>query len=231
MIEHLLLDIEGATTPIAFVHEVLFPNARRLMPEFVEGHFDDPSCAEELGEVRRSVAEALGSAPEDVTPEQVAAQLVAWIDSDHKGSPLKSLQGRVWRAGYEAGEFRGDLFDDVAPAFHRWRAASLGVWIFSSGSVEAQELLFRHSTAGDLTPLIDGYFDTTTGAKRDADAYRRIAAAIGAEPARVLFLSDMPAELDAASEAGMSTALTLRPGNAPVAEPAHPTAVNFDELP
>ena len=140
------------------------------------------------------------------------------MDRDRKSTALKSLQGKIWKAGFESGELKGTLFDDVPEAFKRW-SAEARVAIYSSGSVEAQKLFFRYSIFGDLTPLICGYFDTRTGAKMESASYAAIAAAMNVAPDEVLFFSDAVRELDAAREAGCGTRLVMRPGNAPVADP------------
>lgn len=206
----ILTDIEGTTTDIAFVHRVLFPLARAEMPGFVSAHAEDPAVAA----VRRTIATEAGRADASVTLDEVTARLVAWIDADVKDTALKAIQGAIWRGAYARGTLRSHVYDDVAPALHRWHAAKVPVYVFSSGSVEAQRLLFAHSVAGDLTGYFAGYFDTTTGPKKEAASYERIARAIGEAPAGVLFLSDVTAELDAAGTAGMQTTLLVRPGAA-----------------
>src|SRR5262249_36184556 len=144
------------------------------------------------------------------------------IDIDRKSTPLKSLQGLIWQAGYASGELRSEIFDDVPPAFARWREQGTAIGIFSSGSVLAQKLLFAHTRAGDLTPFMQAYFDTNTGAKKEAESYRRIAAELRRPPREILFLSDVTAELDAAQTAEMQTALSVRPGNAAQPASKHP---------
>ena len=137
------------------------------------------------------------------------------MDRDRKSTPLKILQGKLWEGGYQRGELVGEVFTDVPRALARWQAEGVQVGIFSSGSVLAQQLLFRHSSAGDLTPFLRWYFDTTTGKKADSDSYHRIAAAMNMLPESIVFLSDIVAELDAARDAGLPTRLSIRPGNAP----------------
>lgn len=152
------------------------------------------------------------------------------MERDRKSTGLKSLQGKIWEAGYRAGELRGQVYADVLPAFTRWTAKGRDIAIFSSGSVQAQRCLFAHSTAGDLTPFIRAYFDTTTGAKTAADSYERIAAALERSPSEVLFLSDVGAELDAARRAGLGTALCVRSPEAVPSGSAHPIIRSFDQL-
>ena len=152
------------------------------------------------------------------------------MDRDRKSTGLKSLQGKIWEAGYRAGELRGQVYADVLPAFTRWKAEGRDIAIFSSGSVQAQQCLFAHSTAGDLTPFIRAYFDTTTGAKTAADSYGRIAAVLERSPAEVLFLSDVGAELDAARQAGLATALCVRSPEAVPPGSEHPVIRSFDQV-
>ena len=199
----ILTDIEGTTSSISFVKDVLFPYARRALPGFVRDHRDDP-------EVRRwldVVATEHGSICSD---DVIVETLQGWIDQDRKHTALKALQGMVWEAGYRDGDFSAPLYPDVAPALRAWREAGHRLAVYSSGSVPAQKLLFSHTDAGDLAPLFDGFFDTEVGGKREAGSYRAIADALGALPKDVLFLSDVVAELDAAREAGMRTALLDR---------------------
>jgi enolase-phosphatase E1 len=233
----ILLDIEGTTTPVEFVYEVLFPFARRHVGEFVRQHKYAPQVRAAVGELRQEhrADSEKGSAPpawrddSDDSVAESAAAYVHWLmDQDRKSTALKSLQGQVWEGGYLSGRLQGEVYSDVPPAFARWRAQGRAIYIFSSGSVLAQKLLFAHTNAGDLTGHISGYFDTSTGAKADASSYRRISAEIGVPPAEVLFLSDVVAELDAARAAGMMTALCVRPGR-PEPEPAtHRLVRTFD---
>ena len=213
----ILLDIEGTTTPLAFVAEVLFPYARRALRGFLNEH----------------PGELFDEWNERVTPERVEpiAQLVeSLMNRDSKSTTLKALQGRIWEDGYRRGDLVGEVFDDVRPAFERWRAQGVKIGIFSSGSVLAQQLLFRHSSAGDLTSFLDWHFDTTIGTKTEADSYRRIAAAMELPPHAVLFVSDVAAELAAAREAGMQTRLSIRMGNKPAADHRFQPIRNFDSL-
>ncbi len=160
-------------------------------------HRHDPAVITALEETRQ-----LADAP-DLDAEGVIAVLLGWIDEDRKATPLKDLQGLIWAEGYAAGDFRGELYSDVVPALKAWHEGGRRLYVYSSGSVAAQRLLFGHSDDGDLTPLFAGFFDTRIGAKVDTTSYRRIAAEIGAEPAAILFLSDSERELDAAAEVGM----------------------------
>lgn len=172
----------------------------------MQSHRDDPAVRDALDGVRR-----LAGAP-DLDEAGVIAILLGWIDEDRKATPLKDLQGLIWQAGYAAGDFRGELYDDVVPALRQWHAAGRRLHVYSSGSVAAQRLLFGHSDNGDLTPLFSGYFDTRIGAKIETESYRRIAAEIGEAPGAILFLSDSERELDAAAEAGFQVIRLARDG-------------------
>jgi enolase-phosphatase E1 len=209
----ILTDIEGTTTPIAFVHDVLFPYARDCLARLETGR---PEIA--------AILEAVPGADKSAT-------LRAWMDQDAKVTPLKELQGILWRDGYEAGAIKGVLYPDVPPKMHAWHAAGTRLAIYSSGSREAQRLLFTHSDAGDLSALITGYFDTTTGPKREAASYAAIARALEASPGSVLFLSDVEAELDAARDAGLRTTQLVRQQDGTIPSRRHPTAADFTQLP
>lgn len=221
-IRAIVTDIEGTTSSIGFVHEVLFPYAARHLPDFVREHESAPAVAALLDEVRTEAKEPHAGI------EQVVGILLQWIAEDRKATPLKTLQGLVWEHGYRSGDFTGHVYADTAPAMHRWSDRGARIYIYSSGSVKAQQLLFGHSDAGDLTPLIDGYFDTHIGNKRDAASYRRITEEIGLPAEEILFLSDTPQELDAAADAGMKTMQLAREEAAQSSR--HPVARDFDEV-
>ena len=197
-----LLDIEGTTTPIAFVTETLFPYARAHLAVFLE-------------------REGRGTD---------TAAFLALMDRDSKTPELKELQGRIWDEGYRNGTLVGQVFEDVPRAFSRWRDAGVAIGIYSSGSVLAQQLLFRTVRSGDLTPFISWYFDTAVGPKRESASYARIAARVGLEPGDLTFVSDVAEELDAASAAGMRTMLSTRPGNSPQPRNEHQVIRTFDDL-
>jgi enolase-phosphatase E1 len=220
----ILLDIEGTTTSIDFVYRVLFPYARARVRAFL----GETRAWSALSEERRREGEDAPVWHDDLDS---AVAYVLWLmDHDRKSTALKDLQGRIWERGYQDGEVFGEVYSDVPAALRRWRAAGRSHAIFSSGSVLAQKLLFAHSSAGDLSALIDGYFDTTTGPKREAASYRRIATDLQRDPREVLFLSDVAAELDAAREAGMQTALCVRPPAPDPAVPGHRIVHTFDEI-
>lgn len=228
-----LLDVEGTTTPIDFVTRVLFPHARARMAEYLARHFEEAETSDDVRGLRAEHARdtALGRTPPPWTSTPAAAARYAlWLmDEDRKVTALKALQGRIWEEGFLGDELEGVVYEDVPRAFARWRRAGRTIAIFSSGSVLAQKLLFGHSNAGDLTPFLAAYFDTTTGPKGEALSYTRIAAALGQEPRLVLFVSDVAAELDAARAAGFDTALCVRQGAGPIA-PGHRTVRSFDDL-
>lgn len=239
-IQAILLDIEGTTTPIAFVFDVLFPYARRHLRRHLDHHATSPDYQglfDRLRDEYLSDRNGGGAVPSwnDSPPAARVASVASYCDwlmeRDRKSTPLKELQGRIWNEGYERGELVGQVFADVPAALRRWRAQDLRTGIFSSGSALAQQLLFRHSSAGDLTGFLQWYFDTTVGAKTTSESYRRIATAMEVPSAAVLFVSDVVGELDAARDAGMRTRLSIRPGNKrPPAGHAHTGIESFDWL-
>ena len=194
----ILTDIEGTTSSIDFVTRTLFPYARAALPAYVAAHAE--AAKPLLDEVRAA------------EPGDPVATLQRWIDEDRKATPLKTLQGWIWAQGYAAGAFKGHVYRDAAEALRRWHGAGYRLYVYSSGSVEAQKLIFSHSDQGDLSPLFSGWFDTTSGPKREAASYVRIVQAIGEPADAVLFLSDVQAELDAAAAAGLRTLLIDRAG-------------------
>ena len=221
-----LLDIEGTAAPLTLTSELLFPYARAHFAGFLRQHGGDADVLADLAllaeensaetDPARPKFERDAPDPDSGTGETSALRYLFWLmDRDRKSTALKSLQGKIWKAGFESGELKGTLFADVPPALERW-SKNAKVAIYSSGSVEAQRLLFSHTTVGDLTSMISGYFDTRTGPKMESMSYAAIAAAIGVAPAEILFFSDVVRELDAAREAGCRTRLVIRPGNAPV---------------
>ena len=224
----ILLDIEGTTTPIAFVHDVLFSYARTHVRDYLTKHLDDEAVQADIRLLRD---EAKSEGFDAVNLDEIVAYVSHLIDLDRKSTGLKSLQGKIWHEGYADGTLRAQVFADVAPAFKRWRAAGLNVSIFSSGSVLAQQLLFAHTETGDLTPFISHYFDTGVGKKGEAESYLRIAERLELQPREILFVSDIVTELVAAREAGMKTALSIRPGNQPQnSSDEFPIIYSFDEL-
>jgi enolase-phosphatase E1 len=222
-----LLDIEGTTTPVAFVYDVLFPYAREHVAGFLERHETVEAVRADLA---RLLEEQAADVAQGLTPPEAPVAYVHWLmDRDRKSTGLKSLQGKIWEEGYRSGTLRGEVYPDVPAAFRRWRDQGSEIAIFSSGSVPAQKLLFGSTRPGDLTPFIRAFFDTTTGPKAADASYRRIAKALGLAPGDILFVSDTPLELDAARTAGMPTALCVR-GAGSDSRSAHPVVRTFDEI-
>lgn len=214
MIEAIVTDIEGTTSSLSFVKDVLFPYSRARLSTFIQQRGHDPAVRSQLDEV----CSTLGRHLDD---EQLVAQLTQWIDEDRKVTPLKALQGMIWEEGFRRGDFTGHVYDDAVSRLREWGQRGIRLYVFSSGSVQAQRLLFGYSDHGDLMPLFSGYFDTTVGAKREAAAYHKIAEAIGLAPQKVLFLSDIREELDAARAAGMQTIWLVRDGQCAPAAAHH----------
>ena len=224
----ILTDIEGTTSSIAFVKDVLFPYARREIAHFVSRHGDEPEVRRWLDAV---AVEQGGICTDDVIVET----LQGWIDHDRKHTALKALQGLMWRDGYERGDYKGHVYADAAAGLRRWAEAGHRLAVYSSGSVAAQKLLFAHSEAGDLASLFSAFFDTEVGHKRDAGSYRVIAAALEHAGDDVVFLSDVVEELDAAREAGLRTVLLDRREDYPEprlgeATGGHARVESFDEV-
>ena len=223
-IRAILTDIEGTTSSISFVKDVLFPYAYRHLPDYVAAHRDDP-------EVRRwldaTVAEEGLAAGDEAG---AIAALRRWIEEDRKATPLKALQGLIWADGYASGQYRAHVYAEVPARLAAWKASGLPLYVYSSGSVAAQKLFFGYSEAGDLTPLFSGYYDTEIGGKREAISYTRIAQDIGMAPGDILFLSDIVEELDAAREAGLATTWLCRSPLACPADARHPCVADFDAI-
>ncbi len=239
-ISTILLDIEGTTTPIAFVYEVLFPFARAGVRKYLENHIDEADVRQDLSRLReehetdvrqRLDTPALLAGSIDTEIDSLVIYVEWLMDRDRKSRALKALQGKIWEEGYAAGKLKSQVFSDVPRSFERWREAGLNLSIFSSGSTLAQKLLFAHTDVGDLTEFLAQYFDTTTGPKAEEASYRRIASALQRSVSETLFISDVITELDAARAAGMKTVLCLRPGNHPqTLAHTHPTIRTFAEI-
>jgi enolase-phosphatase E1 len=234
----ILLDIEGTTTPIAFVTQVLYPYARTHLRSYLYRHGDSPQYRALIASFRQEHA-AADSAGEPVPPWPASAAdprppvlaYAEWLmDRDRKSPALKELQGFVWEGGYQSGELSGQVFEDVPRAFQRWRGEGVRLGIFSSGAVLAQRWLFRCAPAGDLSSLLHWYFDTHMGPKQDPESYRRITAEVGEPASHVLFVSDVTGELNAAQAAGLRTILIVRPGNPPQPPHDHRVVHSFDEI-
>jgi enolase-phosphatase E1 len=227
----LLLDVEGTTTSIAFVYDTLFPYVRRKLRDFLAQHATDPEVAA-AGEViaRESGAASLAEFLRERASDAYAleSEVLRRMDADDKSTGLKQLQGLIWRAGYAQGELKGHVYPDVPVAFAAWVAQGADIRIYSSGSVEAQRLLFSHSTAGPLDGYLQGYYDTRVGPKRSAESYRRIVNDMRRDPAGVLFFSDIIEELAAAAEAGLATVLVQRAERKAVT--GHPVIAHFGDV-
>lgn len=222
MIKAIVTDIEGTTSSISFVKDVLFPYARENLPAFIANKSDKP----EIKALLAAVAEQSGL---DFDIGAVVAQLIRWMDEDQKITQLKSLQGLIWEEGYQKGAFKGHIYPDAAYYLRQWHGYGLALYVYSSGSIHAQKLLFSHTEAGDLMPLFSGYFDTQTGAKKDPASYQAIASAINVPVANILFLSDIEEELDAAKSSGYITFLLDRDGSGSPYS-GYPVAKDFSEI-
>jgi enolase-phosphatase E1 len=224
----ILTDIEGTTSSIAFVHQVLFPYAQRALPDFVRHHANEPVVRHWLDQAALDIGGI-------VSDDCIVELLQNWIREDRKHPALKALQGMLWKDGYERDDYRGQVYTDAVDALRAWHADGIPLYVYSSGSVEAQKLLFAYSDAGDLSGLFAGHFDTAVGNKREVGGYRRIAQELGLPPGDILFLSDVVEELDAAREAGMRTLLLDRPADYPTSRDdssahGHPRVASFADI-
>ncbi len=225
-ISGILLDIEGTTSSISFVYDVMFPYVRKHLTFEVFSNWMEPEYIEAFHSIARDAGhESLDAwlKKEGLTrdnplraAEILCKEVTRLMDADVKATGLKQLQGLIWQSGFESGELKAHVYDDLPPALAAWQASGKDVRIYSSGSVQAQRLFFGHTIAGNLLPYFRGHYDTTTGPKKEAASYQKIAKDFKLLPAEILFLSDVVAELDAARTAGMQTALVVRPANAPV---------------
>ncbi len=222
MIKAIVTDIEGTTSSLSFVKDVLFPYARAHLADFVQSHVNEPAIKALLEETCEIVGERLDTG-------QIIAQLINWMDEDKKVTPLKSLQGLIWEEGYSRGDFSGHLYPDVAEQLKKWHDQGLALYIYSSGSVQAQKLLFAHTESGDLTPLFSGYFDTHIGGKKEVSSYQHIAGYMGLPADQILFLSDITEELNAAKTAAFVTIQLIREGLIDN-QANHPQVSSFAEI-
>jgi enolase-phosphatase E1 len=232
----ILLDIEGTTSSVSFVYDVMFPFARRELGAYLHGHWGETDLNEACELIARdagheSFAAWVGDVNGNDARQLVQDEAIRLMDGDVKATGLKQLQGLIWRSGFENGEMQAHVYDDVPSALAAWDAAGIDLRIYSSGSIAAQKLFFGHTVAGNLLHHFGGHYDTTTGPKKEAASYQRIAEKFGIPANELLFISDVTAELDAASEAGLQTALCIRPGNAEVAkEHGYPELTSFDQV-
>ncbi|MDD5320381.1 MAG: acireductone synthase [Methylococcales bacterium] len=222
MIKAIVTDIEGTTSSLSFVKDVLFPYARANLADYVRRHADEPQVKTLLEESCKEVGAELDT-------EQLIAQLIHWLDEDKKVTPLKSFQGLIWEAGYQKVDFKGHVYPDAVENLKAWKAKGLDLYIYSSGSVYAQKLLFANTEYGDLTSLFSGYFDTHIGGKKEQESYCKIAGQLGIPADQLLFLSDIKEELDAAKAAGFQTIWLTRDG-APDSQAEHPQVISFNQI-
>lgn len=219
-----LLDIEGTTSSIQFVYDVMFPYVRDSIGQYLLQNWSQPALQSTLDGVAQDLGfsnsrDWLTGDSAESQRQQVIKGVFQLMDADRKVTGLKQLQGQIWKSGFHSGRLVAHLYPDVAPAIKNWKAAGLDVRIYSSGSVAAQQLFFGHTVAGNLLDQLSGHYDTTTGAKQDPESYRKIAVDFQLPADRILFISDVPGELQAASEAGMQVLLSRRPENPPINDP------------
>ncbi|XP_066567616.1 enolase-phosphatase E1 [Amia ocellicauda] len=228
----LLLDIEGTTTPITFVKDILFPYIKDNVQEYLSAHWEEDECKQDVQLLKKQAEEDTREhragpvhtldqtvhTDEEKAIQEVVDNVLWQMAADRKTTALKQLQGHIWRAAYAVGKIKGEVYEDVVPAIRRWRRQGLKVYIYSSGSVEAQKLLFGYSVEGNLLELFDGHFDTNIGLKVESKSYQRIAERIGCSTEDIMFLTDVTREAKAAEEAGLSVAVVVRPGNAELTE-------------
>lgn len=222
-IEAIVTDIEGTTSSIDFVHQVLFPYSTKALPEYIRQHAQEEEIAVIIGQVKQEINQL------DSDLELIIATLLSWIKEDKKITPLKTLQGFIWEDGFKNNHFQGHLYEDAYRNLVQWYKLGIKLYVFSSGSVKAQKLLFAHSQYGDLTYLFDSYFDTNVGNKKEVTAYQNIAQTIDLPPQEILFLSDVISELDAAASAGYHTLLLDRNKNIDNSN-GHDVVTNFDDI-
>jgi len=224
-VKAVVCDIEGTTSSISFVHRVLFPLSLEALPGFLRDHAQDADVAKMLGPFYEQIG---ASGPDSL--KLALETLQEYIRKDVKDTTLKWIQGRIWKQAFEAGAIRGHVYDEVPGCLRAWKERGCNIFIYSSGSVEAQRLMFRYSEAGDLSGCLDGYFDTTTGGKREAASYRKIAEVIALDPREIVFLSDVVEELAAAEASGFQTCMLLREGAQAPAHFTGKTAADFSQV-
>jgi len=224
MVKAVLTDIEGTTSSISFVKDVLFPYAKQKMEDFVKQNRENP-------EVKRILNDVKEIAGKDLTTDEIIEVLTKWIEEDKKITPLKEIQGLIWEEGYKKGELEGHIYDDSFEKLKKWKEKGIPIYIYSSGSVKAQKLLFSNTKFGDINYLFSGYFDTKIGGKKETQSYKKIAQEIGLKPEEILFLSDNPEEIEAAAKAGMKVIRFAREGEFEII-PDYPykQVRNFEEV-
>ena len=240
-IRGILLDIEGTTSSISFVYDMMFPYVREHLDRFLSDHWGEPELQEALAVLLSEYSTHQGDSnwlaefDNTVTPEDLqvahAKNINRLMDADIKAPGLKKLQGMIWESGFNSGEMVAHLYDDVEPAIKRWKEAGLDLRIYSSGSIQAQKLFFGHTIKGDLLPCLTRHYDRSYGPKCEPTSYQMIVSDYGMPANRILFVSDIVEELDAANEARMQIALSVRPGNKPFDNPkGYPEIESFDQL-
>ncbi len=222
MIKAIVTDIEGTTSSLSFVKDILFPYARTKLPDYIRQNINEPYVQQLLSDTAKEIGSKLDT-------ETAITQLIQWLDEDKKITPLKALQGLIWEAGYRQGDFKGHLYQDAIDNLKAWNAQGIALYVYSSGSVLAQKLLFGHTDSGNLIPLFSGFFDTHIGGKKEVDSYHNIAEHIGYPPPNILFLSDIKAELDAAKTAGYQTIWLVR-DQEPDTEAEHQQVTSFAQI-
>ncbi|KAM6985282.1 enolase-phosphatase E1 [Aplochiton taeniatus] len=227
-----LLDIEGTTTPITFVKNILFPYIKEHLEDYLSAHWEEDECKQDVHLLKKQVEEDIKQnracavhtldqtvhTDEEKAIREVVENVLWQMAADRKTTALKQLQGHMWRAAYSTGRIKGEVYQDVVPSIRRWRRQGLKIYIYSSGSVEAQKLLFGYSVEGDVLDLFDGHFDTNIGLKVEDRSYERIAERIGCQPENITFLTDVTREAKAAADAGVNVVVVIRPGNTELTE-------------
>jgi enolase-phosphatase E1 len=225
MVQYVLMDIEGTLISVAFVREILFPFAKHRLAAFLRERRHDADVRRWTAVCQDAIEHETGTRP---AYEELPVILTGWIDQDRKLAGLKALQGMIWDEGYRQRAFVPELYGDVLPALTQWRARGIRLGIYSSGSEQAQRLLFTHTNVGDVTSLFEHFFDTSVGEKQAASSYRTISGRIGLSPHHIFFLSDAERELDAAGLTGFRTTHIVRPGtDASTRHPIHPDFTNL----
>jgi len=224
MTKAILMDIEGNVSPISFVREVLFPYSKEKIEQFVKQNLNNPELKKILEQVKKIEGK-------DLSTDEIIKILKRWIDEDRKIAPLKDIQGLIWKGGFESGELKAHLYEDAYKKIKEWKQKGYRLYIYSSGSVQAQKLFFSHTNYGDLTGYFDGYFDTKTGNKKEKQSYIKIAQTIGLKPDQIIFLSDNPDEIKAAAQSGMIVYRLVRPNDAEyINDFPHPQVKDFYEV-
>jgi len=227
----ILLDVEGTTSSISFVYDVLFTFARHHIADFLAQNSSNPEVRAAAASLAAETGATDASLDDPASTRRLSLAAIDLMNRDIKSTPLKALQGMIWKRGFDSGELVSHVFADVPDSIAQWADSGVDVRIYSSGSIDAQKLFFSHTSHGDLTPHLRGHYDTTTGPKREAASYRAIATDMGLEPREILFISDVGEELDAARQAGMATGLAIRPGNRePVGQLEHESLESFAEI-